>query len=76
MIYRTVYLTPESYDFVRTKIESGRYENANALVNAALRALNQEESKLDATRSACCVAKNDPFRKLWDAAAQPTAIRE
>ena len=76
MIYRTVYLTPESYDFVRTKIESGRYENANAMVNAALRAFRQQESKHDATRSASCIADDDPFRKLWDAAAQPSVFQE
>lgn len=70
MIYRTVYLTPESYDFVRTKIESGRYENATALVHAALHALHHEELKVDAKRSENCVAEGDPFRKLWEASAQ------
>jgi len=68
MIYRTVYLTPESYDFVRVRIESGRYENATALVHAALRALHHEESKLDARRSAggCkrrMIASAAPFMK-------------
>jgi putative addiction module CopG family antidote len=75
MIYRTVYLTPESYDFVRTKIESGRYENANALVNAALRALHHEELKLDATSSVNRIVVDDPFRKLWEVTDQSTLIR-
>lgn len=71
MIYRTVYLTPESYDFVRTKIESGRYENATALIHAALHALHHEELKLDARRAPDRIADADPFRKLWEAATQP-----
>ena len=74
MIYRTVYLTPESHDFVRTKIESGRYENATALVHAALRALHYEELKVDAKRSANSVAGGDPFRKLWETAAQTSLL--
>jgi len=68
MVYRTVYLTPESYDFVRTKIESGRYENATALIHAALRALHHEELKVDAKRSSGSIADADPYRKLWEAA--------
>ena len=75
MIYRTVYLTPESYDFVRIKIESGRYENATALVHAALRALHHEESKLDAKRSPECIAEDDPFRRLRETSAESSQIR-
>jgi len=74
MIYRTVYLTPESYDFVRAKIESGRYENATVLVHAALRALHHEELKLDAKRSADRIAESDPFRKLWEAATSASSL--
>jgi len=74
MIFRTVYLTPESYDYVRTKIESGCYENATALVHAALRALHHEELKLDAKSAANCAAEGDPFRKLWEAAANHSSI--
>jgi putative addiction module CopG family antidote len=70
MIYRTVYLTPESYDFVRVRIESGRYENATALVHAALRALHHEESKLDARGSPNQIAEGDPFQKSGDAETQ------
>lgn len=70
MIYRTVYLTPESYDFVRTNIESGRYESPTALVHAALHALHREESNIETKRSPNRIAESDPFRKLWEAAAQ------
>lgn len=75
MIFRTVYLTPESHDFVRAKIESGRYESTTALLQAAFHALNREELKLDTKRSAGCIAEGDPFRKLWDAAAQSSLIQ-
>lgn len=72
MIYRTVYLTPESYDFVRLKIESGRYESTTVLLQAAFQALRREESKHESNRSMSSIAESDPFRKLWDAAAQPS----
>ncbi len=74
MIFRTVYLTPESYEFVRAKIESGRYESANALVQAAFHALHREESKLDAQHSARCIADEDPFRILWEAASPSSVL--
>ena len=47
MIYRNIHLTADSYDFVRSRVESGRYESANDLVRAALRALHREESTFE-----------------------------
>ena len=39
---RNVNLTQELDEFVRTKIKTGRYENASEVVRAALRALERE----------------------------------
>jgi len=69
MTFQTFNLTPESYDLVRTRIESGRYENTAAIMHAALQALHREELKLDAKLSVNSIAACDPFRKLWEAAA-------
>lgn len=69
MIYRNIHLTPDSYDFVRSRVESGRYENANELVRAALRALHREETASQKTPKAGSIAEGDVFRKLWEVAA-------
>jgi antitoxin ParD1/3/4 len=51
-----VNLTEELDRFVRTKVDSGRYENASEVVRAALRSLDREErlyeAKLTALRAA------------------------
>ncbi len=75
MLYRNIHLTPDSYDFVRCRVESGRYENANDLVRAALRALHREESASEAKRKASAIAEGDVFRKLWEMSAEATQIR-
>jgi putative addiction module CopG family antidote len=60
-----VTLTPDLYDFVRTNIESGRYESAGELVLTALRALHREKLRSEATCTANAIAEGDVFRKLW-----------
>lgn len=49
-------LTPELEDFVVSRVESGRFENASEVVRAALRSLEREEqlhaAKLSALRAA------------------------
>jgi len=72
MIYRNIHLAADSYDFVRTRVESGRYENANDLVRAALRALYREESSSEARRKADAIADGDVFRRLWEISAEST----
>ena len=44
---RNVNLTGELDEFVRSKVESGRFENANEVVCAALRSLEREERRYD-----------------------------
>jgi putative addiction module CopG family antidote len=75
MIYRNIHLTPDSHDFVRTRVESGRYENANALLRAALSALHREESASEAKCKASAIAEADVFRKLWEIAADAPQTR-
>lgn len=75
MIYRNIHLTPDSYDFVRSRVESGRYENANDLVRAALRALNREEAASEGKAKAGSVAEGDVFRRLWEIAAESSQMR-
>ena len=75
MIYRNIHLTPDSYDFVRTRVESGRYENANDLVRAALRALHREESNSEARRKANAIADGDVFRRLWEISTESAPIQ-
>jgi putative addiction module CopG family antidote len=69
MIYRNIHLTADSYDFVRSRVESGRYESANDLVRAALRALHREESTFEERQKAKTIADDDVFRKLWEISA-------
>jgi antitoxin ParD1/3/4 len=71
---RNVNLTEELDRFVRSKIKTGRYENASEVVRAALRNLEWEEreyeAKLDALRNAIAegeqsgIAEGDPFSRL------------
>ena len=49
---RNVNLTPELDEFVLTKIESGRYENASEVIRAALRSLERDEKEYEAKLSA------------------------
>ena len=42
-----VYLTDELDHFVRSKVESGRFENASEVVRAALRSLEREEQRYE-----------------------------
>jgi putative addiction module CopG family antidote len=73
---RIVNLTPDLYDFVHARIESGRYENTSELMRAAMRALHREEKGQPAeTSSVSSIAEGDVFRKLWEAAgAQSFAL--
>ena len=79
---RNVNLTPDLDDFVLTRVESGRYQNASELVQAALRALDREERSRESNQASLVtatdqsdtntVAEADVFRKLWHAHDQPT----
>ncbi len=44
---RNVNLTPELDQFIASRLESGRYENASEVVRAALRILEREEQQTD-----------------------------
>ena len=70
MNQRTLKLPPDSYDFVRTRIESGRYENPSHLIQAAFRALHREEKQSENKIPAPSIAEGDVFRKLWETSAQ------
>ena len=71
---RNVNLTEEHDQFVRTKIKTGRDENASEVVRAALRALEREDqhhrAKLRALRAAIKegeasgIAEGNPFKRL------------
>ncbi len=65
MTHRLLQLPPDTYDFVRTRIESGRYETPGELLKAAFRALHREESQSKDAPSASSIAEEDAFRKLW-----------
>jgi putative addiction module CopG family antidote len=76
MLSSTVKLPAESYDYVLTRIESGRYENASEIVSAAIRALQREERKSYAeARSGSHIAEGDVFRILWEMSPQSALIR-
>jgi antitoxin ParD1/3/4 len=45
---RNVNLTDELDEFVREKVESGRFENASEVVRAALRSLDRDERQYEA----------------------------
>ena len=72
MFPRNLHLPPDLHDFVRVRVESGRYENANELVRAALRALHREESNSEIQSSASGIAEGDVFRRLWETSVQPS----
>ena len=69
MMHSKICLTADMHDFVRSGIESGRYENAADLMRASLRALHREESA-EARRKASTIAEVDVFRKMWEMAAK------
>jgi antitoxin ParD1/3/4 len=66
MSNRIVKLTPDLFEFVQTRVESGRYENASELMRAALRALHCQERTGEEEKLANDIAEGDVFRKLWD----------
>ena len=49
---RNVNLTDELDRFVRSKVESGRFENASEVVRAALRSLDRDERQYEAKLAA------------------------
>lgn len=65
MLHRSVQIAPESSEFIRARIESGRYESVQELMRAALRALQREESQ-SVDQCPAGVAESDAFRKLWE----------
>jgi Arc/MetJ-type ribon-helix-helix transcriptional regulator len=60
-------LPPDTFDFVQSRVESGRYENPSQLVQAAFRALHREENESTNEPVAGSIAEDDVFRKLWEA---------
>ena len=78
---RNVNLTEELDDFILSKVQSGRYENASEVVRAALRMLEREEqeyaAKLDKLRAAIDegdasgIAAADPFARVRHALNLP-----
>lgn len=74
MPYRIVKVSPDSYESVRARVESGRYANTDDLMRAALRALQREEAASAAMGVSRGIADGDVFRKLWEAANQPSQI--
>lgn len=83
---RNVNLTPELDQFVLSRIESGRYENASEVVRAALRAMEREEKeyeqKLAALRTAIQegldsgVFEGDPFAYAIQVALQRQKVKK
>jgi len=71
---RNVNLTDELDQFILTKVEAGRYENASEVVRAALRTLERDEqqyeTKLKTLRTAIQegdasgVAEGNPFARV------------
>ena len=70
MTHRLLQLPPDTFDFVQSRIESGRYENPGQLVQAAFRALRREESESGKKRITSSIAEDDAFRKLWEISPQ------
>ena len=73
MSNRMVSLPPDLYDFVRARVEHGRYENAGELMRAALRALHREEKALEKRRLTDSIADGDVFRRLWEKSVQSSS---
>jgi putative addiction module CopG family antidote len=69
MQHRTIKLSPESHDFVLSRVESGRYEDAGDVIQAAMRALDREEKSAQVERFRRNIAQGDVFRQLWEASA-------
>jgi len=82
---RNVNLTEKLDQFVISKVESGRYENASEVVRAALRILEREEeqyeAKLAALRAAIDegdasgLAKGNPFEHVRKRLKLPASRR-
>jgi antitoxin ParD1/3/4 len=78
---RNVNLTPELDNFITSKIEAGRYDNASEVVRAALRTLEREENtytaKLAALRAAIDegdasgIAEGDAFARVREKLGLP-----
>jgi putative addiction module CopG family antidote len=66
-LHRTIKLPPDSHDFVLSRVECGRYENAGEVMRAALLALHREETASEQRRNRRSIAEEDVFRKLWEA---------
>jgi Arc/MetJ-type ribon-helix-helix transcriptional regulator len=75
MPFHMVKVAPEFYDFVGARVESGRYENAGQLMEAAFRALHREERIAERERATHSIAEADVFRKLWEVSADSSSIR-
>jgi len=69
-MHRILHLPPDTFDFVQSRVESGRYENSGELVQAAIRALHREERGLESEQTASSVADDDVFRKLRESSPQ------
>jgi len=70
MTHRLLHLPPDTVDFVRSRIESGRYETPGQLVQAAFRALDREESVSNIKPADSGAAQEDVFRRLWEVSPQ------
>jgi putative addiction module CopG family antidote len=69
MRHRAINLSSEFHDIVQSRVENGRYENANEVIRAALHALVREEKASKNDRSARNISEDDVFRPLWEASA-------
>ncbi len=70
MMHCLLQLPPDTYDFVQSRVECGRYESPGQLVQAAFRALHREESESRRRRDTSSIAEDDAFRKLWEISPQ------
>ncbi|MGA2219080.1 MAG: hypothetical protein ABSG51_13380 [Terracidiphilus sp.] len=80
---RIVSLPPDLEDFVRSNVESGRFESTTELMRAAILALNREQKAAGGdVRVACtpdsatasAIAEGDVFRKLWEASPESSFL--
>ena len=51
LLHMNVSLTPELEQYIRAKVDSGRYLSASEVVREALRLLEQKEKRLEELRS-------------------------
>jgi antitoxin ParD1/3/4 len=80
---RNVNLTDELDQFVRSKVESGRFENASEVVRAALRSLDRDERQYEVKLAklrvmidegfASGIAEGDVFERLREKHKLPRA---